>query len=99
MPRLIFSPSSRQDLIEIFDFIARDKPIAASNWIDLIEEKRKLVAETPEFGEKRPEYGANIRSCVVGRYVIFYRTIDNSIEDQGIEVVRVISGDRDIRLL
>jgi toxin ParE1/3/4 len=56
------------------------------------------VAETPEFGEKRPEYGANIRSCVVGRYVIFYRTIDNSIEDQGIEVVRVISGDRDIRL-
>jgi toxin ParE1/3/4 len=39
MPRLIFSPSSRQDLIEIFDFIARDKPIAASNWIDLIEEK------------------------------------------------------------
>jgi toxin ParE1/3/4 len=56
------------------------------------------VAETPEFGEKRPEYGAIIRSCVVGRYVIFYRTIDNSIEDQGIEVVRVISGDRDIRL-
>ena len=94
MPRLIFSPSARQDLTEIFDFIARDKPVAASNWIDLIEEKCKLLAETPEFGEKRPEYGANIRSSMVGRYVIFYRSIDS-----GIEIVRVISGDRDIRSL
>ena len=57
------------------------------------------MAETAEFGEKRPEYGANIRSCVVGRYVIFYRTIETGIEDNGIEVVRVVSGDRDIRLL
>ena len=94
MSRLIFSPSARQDLTEIFDFIARDKPVAASNWIDLIEQKCKLLAETPEFGEKRPEFGANIRSSLVGRYVIFYRTIVS-----GIEVVRVISGDRDIRSL
>ena len=94
MPRLIFSPSARQDLTEIFDFIARDKPVAASNWIDLIEEKCKLLAETPEFGEKRPEYDANIRSSLVGRYVIFYRSIGI-----GIEIVRVISGDRDIRSL
>lgn len=94
MSRLIFSPSARQDLTEIFDFIARDKPFAASNRIDLIEEKCKLIAETPEFGEKRPEYGANIRSSMVGRYVIFYRSIDS-----GIEIVRVISGDRDIRSL
>ena len=94
MSRLIFSPSARQDLTEIFDFIARDKPVAASKWIDLIEEKCKLMAETPEFGEKRPEFGANIRSSLVGRYVIFYRTIVS-----GIEVVRVISGDRDIRSL
>ena len=94
MPRLIFSPSARQDLAEIFNFIARDKPVAASNWIDLIEEKCKLLAETPEFGEKRPEYDASIRSSMVGRYVIFYRSIES-----GIEIVRVISGDRDIRSL
>lgn len=44
-----------------FDCIVRDKPIAASNRIDAIEEKCKLLAVTPEFGEKRPEFGANIR--------------------------------------
>jgi len=94
MPKLIFSPRARQDLTGIFDFIARDKPIAASNWIDTIEEKCKLIAASPEFGEKRLEFGANIRSSVVGRYVVFYRPIDN-----GIEVVRVVAGDRDIRSL
>jgi toxin ParE1/3/4 len=82
------------DLLEIFNYIARDKPIAAAKWIDMIEEKCQLIATTPEFGERRPEYGSEIRSSVVGRYVIFYLPIDD-----GIEVVRVIAGDRDIRSL
>ena len=94
MPRLIFAPSARLDLLDIHDYIARDKPNAAANWIDKIEEKCALIAATPEFGERRPEYGSDIRSSVVGRYVIFYRPIED-----GIEVVRVIAGDRDIRSL
>lgn len=48
----------------------------------------------PNFGELRPEYGREIRSSVVGRYVIFYRELED-----GIQVVRVIPGDRDIRSL
>ena len=94
MPTLIFAPSARLDLLDIFDYIARDKPNAAANWIDKIEEKCALIATTPEFGERRPEHGSDIRSSVVGRYVIFYRPMED-----GIEVVRVIVGDRDIRSL
>jgi len=94
MSTLIISPTARQDLLDIFDYIARDKPIAASNWIETLEQKCRLIAKTPEFGEKRPEYGGDIRSSVVGRYVIFFRLIRD-----GIEVVRVIPGDRDIRSL
>jgi len=55
MAKLIFSPSARQDLSDIFEYIARDKPIAAGNWVDKIEEKCELIAVTPGFGEKRPE--------------------------------------------
>jgi plasmid stabilization system protein ParE len=33
MPALIFAPRARQDLFDIFDYIARDKPIAASNGV------------------------------------------------------------------
>ena len=94
MAKLIIAPTARQDLSDIFDYIARDKPIAAANWVENIEQKCQLIATTPEFGETRPEYGDDIRSSVVGRYVIFFRPIDD-----GIEVVRVIPGDRDIRSL
>ena len=94
MAKLVVAPSARQDLSDIFDYIARDKPIAAAKWVEKIEEKCKLIATTPEFGERRPEYGSQIRSSVVGRYVIFFRPLEN-----GIEVVRVIAGDRDIRSL
>jgi len=79
---------------EIFDYIARDKPVAAAKWIDAIEEKCEFIATAPNFGERRPEFGADIRSNTAGRYVIFFRPIAN-----GIEVVRVVAGDRDIRSL
>ncbi|MBC8350834.1 MAG: type II toxin-antitoxin system RelE/ParE family toxin [Planctomycetes bacterium] len=91
---MIVSPTARQDLSDIFDFIATDKPIAAANWVEKIEEKCKLISTMPDFGESRPEYGAGIRSSVLGRYVIFYRAITG-----GIEIARVIPGDRDIRSL
>ena len=94
MSKLILAPSARLDPLDIHEYTARDKPNAAANWIDKIEEKCALIAATPEFGEKRPEYGPDIRSSVVGRYVIFYRPIED-----GIEAVRVMAGDRDIRSL
>ena len=75
MPNLIIPPSARQDLSDVFDYVARDKPIAAGNWVEKIEEKCMLIASTPEFGERRPEYGSHIRSSVIGRYVIFFRPI------------------------
>ena len=94
MATLILSPSAQQDLADIFDYIARDKPRAAANWVCKIEEKCRLISTVPNFGELRPEYGREIRSSVVGRYVIFYRELED-----GIQVVRVIPGDRDIRSL
>jgi len=92
--KVVIVLSARQDLSDIFDYIARDKPVAAANWVSKIEEKCRLISTTPEFGEQRPEYGKEVRSSVLGRYVIFFRPIKN-----GIEVLRVIAGDRDVRSL
>ena len=52
MAKLVFAPAAQQDLVDIFDYIARDKPNAAANWVDTIEDKCRLIATTPEFGEK-----------------------------------------------
>ena len=94
MATVRFAPSARADMSEIFEYIARDKPIAAARWIDTIEEKCDLIATRPNFGELCPEYGADIRCSFVGRYVIFFRPIDDRIE-----VVRMIAGNRDTRSL
>jgi toxin ParE1/3/4 len=67
MATLIIAPAAQQDLSDIYHYIARDKPIAAANWVEKIEEKCMLIAATPEFGERRPEYGAEVRSSVIGR--------------------------------
>jgi len=83
------------DLRDIVAFIAEDKPEAARRWLAKIKEKCRLLAKTPELGERRPEFlSGKCRCSLVGSYVIFYRSIDN-----GIQVVRVIRGDRDIRRL
>ena len=37
--------SARQDLADIFDYIARGRPIAAGNWVRKIEEKCELTRQ------------------------------------------------------
>jgi toxin ParE1/3/4 len=56
-----------------------------------IESKLKMLAETPGMGRKRDELVPNLRSFPVGNYLIFYRPVN-----QGIEVLRVMHGARDI---
>ena len=46
MPELTFAPSARRDLLDILEFISRDKRMAAASWIDKIEEKCAFIAGT-----------------------------------------------------
>ena len=86
-----FKPQARQDLNDIWEFIAQDSVTAASRFTDTIEQKCELLARFPEMGRARPELAPSLRSFPVGNYVIFYRPIKD-----GIEVVRVLSAWRDI---
>lgn len=53
-----------------------------------------IVATQPGMGRARAELGTAIRSFPVGQYVIFYEPTPS-----GIDVVRVLSGSRDIDAL
>jgi len=79
------------DLLQIATFIAEDKPDAARRLIDLIDEKCRLLASSPEIGWLRNDLSARLRSFPVGSYIIFYRPIED-----GIEVIRVLHGARDL---
>ncbi|NJL09848.1 MAG: type II toxin-antitoxin system RelE/ParE family toxin [Calothrix sp. SM1_7_51] len=81
-----------QDIFEISVYIAQNRGAeTAKSFIDKINEKFKLLAESPKLGRNRSELSPELRSFPNGNYVIFYRTISD-----GILVVRVLHGARDI---
>ena len=93
MPHVIFAPEADDDLICIADFIARHKPSAARRWVQKISESCQTLAAQPGLGEFRNEFGVpECRSFSVGNYVIFFRRVEG-----GIEVARIVHGNRDIR--
>lgn len=84
-------PRVRLDLIDIWTYIAQDNPDAADSLLDRFEEVMGRLYERPLMGRKRPELGEALRSFPIGNYVIFYLP-----NDEGIEIIRVLSRYRDI---
>lgn len=91
MPRFIRTRRARQDLIDIWGYVAPNNPAAADALLDRIDEKCALLARNPRLGAERSDIRPGLRYFVVGEHLILYR----SIED-GIEVVRVVHGRRDL---
>jgi toxin ParE1/3/4 len=92
MPEITRSPAARRDLDGLWDVIAEHDPAAAEKLLRTIEQKCRLLAGNPLLGEAWPELGENIRFFTVRRtWVIIYRPADD-----GIELVRVVHGARDI---
>ncbi|MEG4572437.1 type II toxin-antitoxin system RelE/ParE family toxin [Microcoleus sp. N3A4] len=79
MSRYILSAPAKQDLRELTNYLLQFSANAANHFLNVFEEKFRLLADFPEMGRSR-----------VDKYVIFYRVIKN-----GIQIERVLSGYRD----
>ncbi len=82
--------AARTDLDEIWFYIAQDNVDAADKFIRVIVSRFSRLAAMPQLGRRREELSPRLRSFPVGRYVIFYRPMEN-----GIEIARVLHGARD----
>lgn len=94
MPQLIISSEADQDLLDIWLYIAQDSPVNADRFLDRLYEVAHKLTEFNEMGTARPDLAEALRSFPVDRYVIYFRPIQ-----QGIELVRVLRGSRDITVL
>jgi toxin ParE1/3/4 len=94
MPVVLRTSRANLDLIEAAFRIAGENPTAADRWLDTIDEKCQLLARMPGLGRKRPDLSPDLHSLPVGHYVIFYRPAAD-----GIQVIRVLHGARDIPAL
>jgi toxin ParE1/3/4 len=85
------SPQAEIDIASIWRFIAENNVKAADAVLDQIEKTFAMLAQTPMAGRSRSDLSRGLRSFPVGGYIIFYIPVSD-----GIEVVRVMSGRRDI---
>lgn len=85
------SDAARSDLDELWFYIAQDNPDAADRFIRALVSRFPMLAAMPEMGLQREELAIRLRSFSIGNYVIFYRLMEN-----GVEVVRVLHGARDL---
>ncbi|MBF0269156.1 MAG: type II toxin-antitoxin system RelE/ParE family toxin [Alphaproteobacteria bacterium] len=91
MPDFIVAPAARQDLIDIWNFVADSDTAAADRLIDRFDEAFARLAAAPGIGHQRSDLTSQpVLFWPVLRYLIVYR------KGTALEIVRVLSGYRDI---
>ncbi|TNF38518.1 MAG: type II toxin-antitoxin system RelE/ParE family toxin [Deltaproteobacteria bacterium] len=91
--QLRLSQAARRDLVNVWTYIAEDNAARADTFLDELYELFQTLADNPEIGRRRDELRTGIRSFPKGSYVVFYAL---STETEELEIVRVLSGFRDL---
>jgi toxin ParE1/3/4 len=89
MARIVRSFPARDDLQQIWAYVAKDSIAAADRLIDRFEHDLAIVARNPLMGQSVDFLRAGLRQFTIGNYVVFYEPIEG-----GIRVVRVLHGAR-----
>ncbi len=78
-------PQAIRDVDDIWLYIARHDPDAATRLVERLVLSVARLADYPESGPARPEIGAGARSITVGNYLVLYR-----VELESVDIVRVV---------
>jgi toxin ParE1/3/4 len=82
---------AREDLKEIWKYIAERNPTSADKFMREFARKFQLLADNPKIGRMHDEFILNLRSFSYKNYVIFYFQ-----SESGVEIYRILHGSRDI---
>lgn len=91
MPKIFITPAAENDLINIWNYIARDNPEAADRTFQAAEETLELLAEMPGIGVSYWTTHPKLKGLKFfpvkkfSNYIVYYR--ESTV---GIEVVRVL---------
>lgn len=72
-------------------YVAAERPRAATDILLKIRKACERTADWPESGKRREEIAPGVRSALVKPYVIFYRSATGQVQ-----VLRILHGRRDI---
>jgi toxin ParE1/3/4 len=89
MLRLRKTSAAEQDLLGIWEYIARDNPTAADRFWNRLSERMQALLQQPFMGESQDRFRPGLRSIVEGSYIIFYESRPDEIL-----IYRVLHGAR-----
>ena len=79
MAAVTFSPKSRQDLLDIGDYIAKDGRANARRFVGKLMEQCKRIGNAPLGYAGREDLAPGLRMAALGRYVVFFRVVDSTV--------------------
>lgn len=91
MAPVTFSPKSRQDLLDIGDYIAKDSRANARRFVVQLIDQCQRIGRASLGYVSREDLAPGLRMAALGRYVIFFRVIDGAVR-----IERVLHGARNL---
>jgi toxin ParE1/3/4 len=93
--RVVITAAAKADLLAIRRTIETDNPTRALSFVEELLDRCLALADTPRAYPLVPRYERyEIRRCVHGRYLIFYR-----LQPEQIEVIHILQGARDFEVM
>ncbi len=89
VPRM--TEQAETDLEDAWAYIAAKNADAADRLVDAILEASRMHVRFPNMGQMRNELRPGLRCFVVSPYVVYYRSLDDTIE-----ILRILHGARDV---
>lgn len=94
-PQFRLTEPAIRDIEQIADYIARESGLAqADRFLNNFDAKFSKIAQFPNLGRQRNEILVGLRSFPIDRYLILYIPVNQSVD-----ILRVVSGYRDIPAL
>ena len=94
--RIVFAPEARDDLFQLYDFIAdRSGPVTEMSYIERIEAYCTGLADFPERGTRRDSLRPSLRTLGFERRVL----IAFHIGTDTVTIDRILYGGRDLDVL
>jgi toxin ParE1/3/4 len=90
MSRYVINVLASQDLNEIADYFADISVEAGERFFQVFNQKCQQLVAFPKSGKSYTTIRSGLRGLSLEGYIIFYRILDD-----GIEILRVVSGRRD----
>ncbi len=92
MKRFVITIEASRDLSAISDYFLEQSVDAGDRFVEAFSKKCQHLAQFPYLGRAYSEFAPGLRGVPLMGYIIFYQIVED-----GIEILRIISGYRNLK--